>query len=124
MYVLPEERVEYEFEAYPGLEVSLRVSPIPLGDWLAWTAMGTEEGEAEERLRARYGRFVELAQPRWNLPEEPDVDGLMHQPFQMVAGLMTAWSNSIAEVPVPLARRSNGIATSAATSRRSSKRPS
>jgi hypothetical protein len=105
-YVLPEVFEDYEFEAFPGLEVKLRVSPVALRDILGFQNMTT--GDQQKGLRDRYARFIELAKPSWNMDETPSVEGFMRLPFQVVLGLMTAWTSSIMELPVPLRRRSNG----------------
>ena len=122
-YVPHETFEDFTVEEQPGLKVRLRLAPIDFMEWLAlMRSMESKEGAFEERLRDRYGRFIALAKPSWNLDAPVTVEGCLHQDINLMTGLIGGWNKAVAEVPVPLVQRSNGIATSVAKPRSSGRK--
>jgi len=116
-YQLPEVAAQLEFEDYPGLTATVRISPLPFGTYFDAVGLVFELGDDD--VRAQFDAIVEMFGPylvEWSLPEPATTEGLRAQPYQIVLGLARAWVRAIPEVPVPLGRRSSDGDTSDATS--------
>lgn len=106
MFVLPDKLAVLEFEEYPGLEVTVRLSPVPMGTYFDIVRrMNEVAGMTEFETIAR--DFAPIGLVSWNLDGEPTAEGLASQPYELAIGIVTQWIRAVAEVPVPLPKRSS-----------------
>jgi hypothetical protein len=123
-YRLPDITADLEFEEHPGLEVAVRISPLPFGAYFDAVHIVHERDDLD--AREWLDAIVEVLAPHlvgWNLPEPADAAGLRAQPYQIVLAIARAWVRAVPEVPVPLGRRSNDGATSEDPSPESTSEP-
>jgi hypothetical protein len=106
-YTLPEKTAILEFEEYPGLEVTVRISPVPVVayfDICRRFDQLPEDGFAFEDLARD---FASLALVSWTLDEPATTTGLLKQPLELAFGIVRQWIRAVAEVPIPLPKRSS-----------------
>lgn len=109
-YVLPERLAVVEFGEYPGLEVTVRLSPVPMGLYFDILSRLQAIGSDMLAMREVCELFAPLGLVKWNLPEPADADGLAAQPFELAFGIVVQWTKAVAEVPLPLpVRSSDGV---------------
>lgn len=97
MRQVDERRTTLEWNEYPGDEITVRLSPVPLGRYLEfmerWQAPSTIAGFREE-----VDSFVELAAPTWTFPAERFLD----LDLAIVKATINEWLAKVPEVPLPL----------------------
>ena len=93
-----------EFDEYPDVFV-VRLSPIPLDDWLDIDARVTSFRTREDLLEV-IDRFCTVAFLGWEGSDtEPTAANLRKYDTQVILALIQQWSKAIAEAPLPLPRR-------------------
>lgn len=104
---LYERTAVFEYDDFPGLTVTMRVS-VPLREYLEVLAFMEDPAQLATLAGiARIGEIVDRYLVSWTL------DGpAAEQPWELLLGIAKAWLRGVAEVPVPLPRRSSGIDTS------------
>jgi hypothetical protein len=110
-YTLPEKTATLEFTEYPGLEIVVVIRPVPLDvlfTFEEWRAAPKSEQIA--KLKEMRGLFEPY------LRSDPNV---VFSDWQLAIGVLVQWMGAVAEVPLPLLKRSGAGSTSKA--RRASK---
>ena len=106
-YVLPEKRAIIEFEEYPGLEVTVRISPVPMGAYFEIVRkLDTLDGDPYAIADVAQA-FAPIGLIGWNLPEPATAEGLASQPFELAFGIVLQWTKAVGSVPLPLPRKSS-----------------
>lgn len=103
-YVLPEKTCLIEFDEYPGLEVEMLVSPIPLGEYI-------EASRYVDDLEPRnWDALLELADFVGKYLRRASI-GLNTRtwPHTLLISCALAWRNAVGAVMPPLPRVSSGI---------------
>jgi hypothetical protein len=116
---LPERIVEFEFEGeYEGAVIRARVSPIPMGTFLEITSL-LSNADAASLVKGR-DMWVGCSLVDWNLTDvdgtalPADETGAAALSLEIVAAILSSWAREVADLPVPLLRRSGAGATSEA----------
>lgn len=106
-YELPVKTVTVEYDEYPGLEVELKVSPIPLAEFVEATKYVDELSEHFDTIDDMYALadFVERYVVRATY-EAP----FREWPHELLLGLAVFWRNGVGAVMPPLPRRSSATA--------------
>jgi hypothetical protein len=110
-----------EFEEYPGQEIRLRISDVPLteywdfAEWrMEWSRAGFDE------LCERLGKYL----VSWTFPEPATVEGLKARDPNLLVAMRNQWAQAVANVPLPLPVASSNGASSkirrSSTNRRNS----
>lgn len=102
-YTLPVKTTVIEFEDYPGLEVEMRTSPIPMGEYADAVEFLSVAGKDPLGTMRQLGEIVNRYLVSWNL--EGDATA---QPFELLLGIALAWVGAVGAVSLPLPRRSSG----------------
>lgn len=131
-FTFPDKTAIIDFpDTYPGLEVVVRLSPIPITTFLDFHAeiiklLDSDTIDGRLRWGELAGRWAPVALVSWNLEAPPDPAGILGQPWEFLSALLQAWARGVAEVPLPLGRRSSDgtPSTKAASHRSSTKRSS
>lgn len=120
MVGIPERTATFVFDEYPGVEVELRLRPVPLEEFLNVAEMIEEPDRlgSAGAVRELVEAFARLALVGWNLPEPADLEGLRKQDLSFVMALAVAWAREVANLPAPLARSSPNGSTSTTARRR------
>lgn len=109
-YTLPEKLAVLEFEEYPGLEVTVRLSPVPMAEYFA--ILNDLDDPGEGGWVALVQRFAPVGLVSWNLAEPADAAGLVAQPYELAIGIVLQWTKAVADVPVPLPKASSSTTSS------------
>lgn len=95
-----------EFDEYPDKGFIVRLSPVPMDDWLDIDAR-LIAFKGTEQFIEMLERFCEVAFLGWeNSDDAPTVANLRRTDFNVLLALIREWSKAIAEAPVPLPVRS------------------
>jgi hypothetical protein len=100
-YKMPERIETLTFDGYDGLEVKVRLSPVPFAAYLDVVATIDENKDADS-LRRIADTFAAHGLVGWNLDVPADADGLLRIDFTLAIGIVIAWIGKVGEVPVPL----------------------
>ena len=127
MYTLPDETVTFTFEGtkYAGAEVTVRLSPVPIAEWVALLHETSERWTAPETL----DRFARVALVDWNLSDRDcaipcTADGLSRVNPDLVAAIIREWLDQVVSVPRPFVTSSNGTGQSDGRSGKTNPPPS
>jgi hypothetical protein len=105
-YQLPEKLAVIEFTEYPGLEIEVVIRPVPLDSYFEFLAF--RDKPKEQRLET-YREMCEKFRPF--LRSDPET---VFGDWQLTIATMLQWVGAVAEVPLPLAKRSPSGSTSRA----------
>lgn len=112
----PDSLAVLDFPDWPGLEVTVRLSPIPLQTYMDLHARmmavfdNTKVSDRMEAWRKLAVEWAPLALVSWNL--DAKVSDIAGQPWEFLSALLMGWSQGVAQVPLPLLPRSSGGTTS------------
>lgn len=106
-YTLPEKTAILEFEEYPGLEVTVRLSPVPMASYFDIVRRMADESLTMTKFEEIARDFAPLGLVAWNLDVEATTEGLVAQPYEFAIGIVNQWTKAVANVPVPLPKRSS-----------------
>lgn len=101
-YTLPEKRAIIEFEEYPGLEVTVRLSPVPMGGYFEIMKLVEGIGHDLTALQELTEKFAPIGLIEWTLPEPATAEGMVAQPYGLALAIVAQWVKAVAEVPIPL----------------------